>query len=445
MASIKILSQSIDYIGANKYFIKFDIETNVKPNTSFNLTRNHKKPVNLIVSPHIYHGLQSDICTRTNSNTHEIKIYGYHGGKELSRVVPGCSKMGNITYPEISYSLLSQIVFPSPEPNTHYILAIDSLPALLTIEHELLKKELFEQDSSMFIESLTNFVKSTNPIGSTVELVILKDNHSLSAATSSIASTCTVDSNKIVRFLGDTLYGRIFGGTQTIFSTIISLESSAKQSDIKLITVFSQLNKEFDFKHEITVRGSGIVISGNTTSSIGMIVETPSDNIKLVDINTGTEICNFSTTDVEIRPQVSKINQYIKILEYIGVLEKIDFNNKDQEKAHMKTHRDFIELIEYSEFEDFYLLDDKFSSTINKHICQLIKFIKVKWFEIRSKFGCSETKSYSNKLLPTTRAQNMDFTGLEYQFSVAQEFTPGVPARQYSQHVDKRVTFDELN
>ena len=179
MTSIRVLSQSIEHIDSNKYFIKFDIQTNVKPNASFNLTVNHEKPVSLIVSPNIYYGLNSDISMRTNANTHDIKIYGFHGGKELARVLPGSNKMGTITYPEISYSLLSQIVFPNPESNSHYILAIDSLPALSTIEHEELKTQLFLEDTAIFLENLSKFSQDALSIGSTIQLVVLKEKKSM--------------------------------------------------------------------------------------------------------------------------------------------------------------------------------------------------------------------------------------------------------------------------
>jgi len=450
MASIQVLSQSIEYINSNKYFIKFDIQTNVKPNASFNLTVNHKKPVNLIVSPYIYNGFQSDICQRTNANEHDVIIYGFHGGKELSRVLPGLNKMGNVTYPDIGYSLLSQIVFPNPESNSHYILAIDSLPALSTIEHEQLRTQLFEQDTTVFIENLSKFSQAALSIGSTIQLVILKESSVLSEFLLSASSfqISRIESSKMVRYLGDVVFGRVFGGTQSDFSTILSLSGSNSNSKVSLVTAFSQVMSDSEFQHKIIIRSSGVVISGNTTSSIGMIIEADStDIIKVFDVNSGMEVCCFDCTSVPIHTEVSRLGEYIKLIEYTNVLQKIDSNDKDKTKIHMSSCREFIEEIEYSEYDDLVVLEDKFSLTINKQILHGLKIIKAKWYDIRSKFGYNNKSS--NKSF-TGRGQNIDFSNeLEFSFPPGFEYTPGIHSvpiatRQYTQCLDKKLTFDDL-
>lgn len=448
MASIQVLSQSIEHINSNKYFIKFEIQTNVKPNASFNLTVNHEQPVSLIVSPYVYHGLQSDISQRTNANTHDIKIYGFHGGKELARVLPQSNKMGNITYPDIGFSLLSQIVFPNPESNSHYILAIDSLPAISTIEYEGLKTQLFLEDTAIFLENLSKFSEAALSIGSILQLVVLKESSMLreflSGSTLSTFQISTIESNKMVRYLGDMVYGRVFGGTQADFSTILSLSGSKHESKVSLVTAFSQTVSDLDFQHKITIRGSGLVVSGNTTSSIGMIVQADkTDRIKIVDVNSGTDVCSFDidSTSVPTNIDASKLDQYIKLLEYTNKLQKLDSNDKHKTKTHMLEYKEFIEFIEYSEYDEFVFFEDKFSETINKNIVHTIKIIKAKWFDIRSKFGCISKKII--KSLPGGKQE------LDFSFVPGFESTPGfnslpIATRQYTNFVDKKLSYEDL-
>ncbi len=462
MASLQISSQSIEHIDSNKYFIKFDIETNVKPNASFNLTVNNKNPVNLIVSPYIYHGLQNDICTRTNANSYEIKIYGFHGGKELARVLPGSNKMGNVTYPEIQYSLLSQIVFPNPEPNSHYILVVDSLPALSTIEHEDLKAQLLVQDYGVFIKNLNNFVKSAESVGSVLESILLEELHE-AFQISGFINKSIMNPNKMVRYLGDILFGRIFGGTQTNFSTILSLTENNSNKNVSILNVFSQPLTDLHFKHDLTVRGSGLVISGNTSSSIGIILETSAsfiNTIKLSDVNSGLDIYTFSTS-TQNHSESYKLELYIRLIEYANLTRKLDLNDRVVCKSHMQNNKEFIELIEFSELDDLHLSDDKFATVINKNIYALITNIKCKWLNIRSIFG-REKSNHDNRVLPAFPPRGLNFEysdgnlaynsipGLNYKYSdgiVSHESTPGlgITTRQYTEYSNKKVSFDELN
>lgn len=93
MSSIVSSSQSIQQINSQTWFTKFDIQTSVTPSIKFDLTTDHGKPVNLIVSNDVYSRFQSDLSTRVNSNSHEIKLYSYNG-KELSRIEPKSKAMG---------------------------------------------------------------------------------------------------------------------------------------------------------------------------------------------------------------------------------------------------------------------------------------------------------------------------------------------------------------
>ncbi len=458
MASIKVLSQSIERINQDKYFIKLDVETNVKPNASFDLTVKNETPVSMIVSPSVYQGLKPDIGTRTNSNVHEIKIYGFHGGKELGRILPGSNKMGNVTYPDIKYSLLSQIVFPNPEPNTKYILAIDSLPALGTIESKFLATRLLAQDLDLFEKNLDKFRQAIQPIGSNIQVIVYKDNISftenLKNHESIINLSTFIEANKIVRYLGDIVFGRVFGGTQGNFSTVLALTGSDSGNNISspsIIATFSQHIPDSDFacNHVITLRGSGITISGNTTSSVGVIVDIGSslvNNIKITDTSTGETICVFDNIKTNTtNPEHLKLGKFVEILKYIKEAEKINFSDeKNVIKSHMKLYKDFIQFIEYCDYEELGLFEDKFAQVINSNIIHLVKWCKKRWADYRSRFQCVPIKKcdpFDNEL--THGIPNNKFD----PFNI--ELTPGLPGpnvatRQYTECVGSKVTFDDL-
>jgi len=423
MSSIIASSQSIERISSNEYFVKFDIQTIVSPSIKFDLTINHEKPVNLIVSPQVYSALRADIFTRINKNTSDIKLFSYNSGKELCRIVPGSNKIGNVSYPEINFLLLSQIEFPTNlEPNAHYIIVIDSYPALNMIEYGPLKSKLFSQDVSNFLLKFDKFNEEAKKINTTVQLIISKQD--FDSIDLGVRYFLKVPTNKLVKSLADIVFGCTIGGIQSDFSSIIS-----KDSNWKIIDAFSyQKNLQDDtikLPHKLIIRESGLVICGNTSSSIGLIIKSinqDSDvtNFKMIDINLDTQICDFIIdSNIPLHSEATKLLKYIEIIQYETILDILDTNSKLEKKSHMLSNSKIIESIEYSEFNDFALEYELHKKSINDKLCLIIKIIKSKWSEIRSTFICGSPDMLKNtfdlpKAIPIT---NRQYTTPNYIFN----------------------------
>jgi hypothetical protein len=427
MTTLVVNSQSIQEINLDAWIVHFDIQTAVMPTIKFDMTIDHKKEITLIVSNEMYLRIHKDFASRVNSNSCEIKVCSYNGGKELARIAPSTNLMGNVSYPDIHYTLLSQIeVPPTPQPNTIYIFVIDSYPGLQLVEYETIKNNLIEQDNKVFMSKLKNFHSEANKVNSEIKLVLESSvNQAISksyfdeSGTSCFDESGTSrfdhihkivsDSNKLTKCLGDIIFGCVFGGIQTEFSSIITPNSGW--------TILDAFATSKTRTHKLTIRGSGLGISGNNSSSIGIILKRTSDSIKnfeLTDINLGTKICEFVLDDESKYPKhqdAINLSKYLGLIEYTKTISQFIFGlNTNPElkvkiKEHMKSNSEYISTIEYDNFDDFAIKEDHFKNIINEKICSLISSIKSNFANIRSKFAIVKPLDNSMKILNHSPSQ----------------------------------------
>jgi len=420
MTSIVAESQSIQKINSDTWMVHFNIQTAVMPTVKFDLTTDHKKQINLIVSSDIYSRIHTEFITRVNSNSCEIKLFSYNGGKELLRIAPLTNSMGNVSYPDINYTLLSQIEVPTtPEPNTIYMFVIDSYPGLKMVEYDIIRNNLVEQDNEVFMTKLVKFYTEAVQVNSEVKLVFESSvNQAIGKLYSDSIDRVVCDSLKLTRCLGDIIFGRMFGGIQTEFSSIIT-----PNSDWTIIDAFS-ISKSNNQTHKLTIRGSGLSISGNCSSSIGMIMKRTSEsitNLKLADINLGTQICEFVLDDESNYPihlDAINLSKYLELIEYNKTVSQLVFDlntnpeSKVKIKEYMKSNSEYISSIEYDDFNDFAIKEDYFNNVINEKICYLISSIKSYFTNIRSSFVIVNPLDNSKK----------KFNQIPTQFQIAHGF-----------------------
>jgi len=406
MTSIVAESQSIQKINSDTWMVHFNIQTSVMPTVKFDLTTDHEKEINLIVSNDIYSRIHTEFITRVNSNSCEIKLFSYNGGKELARIAPLANSIGNISYPDIQYTLLSQIEVPtSPQPNTIYMFVIDSYPGLKMVEYDVIRNNLIEQDNEVFMSKLVKLYTEAIKVNSEIKLVFESSvNQAIGKLYSDSIDRVVCDSLKLTRCLGDIIFGRMFGGIQTEFSSIIT-----PNSDWTIVDAFAR--SKTTQTHKLTIRGSGLAINGNCYSSIGMIMKRTSEsitNLKLADINLGTQICEFVLDDESnypIHPDAINLSKYIELIEYNKTVSQFVFDlntnpeSKLKIKEHMKSNAEYISTIEYDDFNDFAIKEDYLKNIINEKICYLINSIKLYFSSIRSNFQIVNPLDNSKKKL----------------------------------------------
>ena len=404
MATINTFGQSIRQIDSNTWFVQFNVETSVEPSIKFDLSTNYSKPINLIVGPNTYSRMKSEFGSYKNSNSGEIKIFSYSGGKELGRIEPGSNQMGTVTYPEIQYSLLSQIQFPtSPQPDSLYLIVIDGYPALKLTEYSTIREKLVKQDTQVFGSKLKEFVSKAMHTGTGVQLIVDQSIGQILGEYDSFVNITQSNETKITRCLGDILFGRVFGGTQPDFSSIISPGSEWDIIDAFSVNISSGENNS---THKLAIRGSGLSIESNCSSLVGMILKANTDSISEVliqDINLGTQICDFDLVDIPQHPNAPSLINYIKLEQYVQTLGLFETSTnptnselKKKIKEHVKANADFIQLIEYGENSDWEITPtDPFASLINRKICSLIKQAKGFLSQMRSHFIIEPTKKTS--------------------------------------------------
>lgn len=425
MASITTSNQSIGQINSNTWIVQFVAETSVEPSIKFDLSTNHSRPINLIVGPNTYLRMKSEFAPVKNSNSEEIKIYSYNGGKELGRIEPGSNQMGTVTYPEIKYSLLSQIQLPDvPQPNSFYVIVIDSYPAYKSVEYSSVRDELVRQDTQLFNSRLKNFCYLATKTNTQVKLIV--DQYADQVLSELIHSRFEKkyskysdedivepyvdmiysDENKISRCLSEIVFGRVFGGMQPEFSSIIS-----PGDDWDIVDAFSTSISDSKSAHKLTIRGSGLAIGSNCSSLIGMILTSKSENVSRLtirDINLDTQICDFELEKIPSHSDANKLERFIQLEQYVKTLgslvtsipictsQPVDFKNKIKE--HIRANSKFIELIEYSEFTDWEIKLESFDNIINGKICNLVKQAKSFLSHLRSHFVVEQKSEKGNSI-----------------------------------------------
>ena len=101
----------------------------------------------------------------------------------------------------------------------------------------------------------------------------------------------------------------------------------------------------------------------------------------------------------------------------------------------MISNAEFINLIEYGNYEDFALKQDPFANLINNKICSLIKCIKKNFSTIRSQFSVTNPDACSLDHIPFARREigNAHF-----------EMTPGFPPR-HGDLLDPHLDYNRPN
>jgi hypothetical protein len=408
MASISSSVLSVSQIDSNTLMVQFSISTNVEPSIKFDLSTNHARPINLIVGPSTYSRMKQEFGCYKNSNSGEIKIFSYSGGKELCRIEPGSNQMGTVTYPEIQYSLLSQIQFPDiAHPNSLFLIVIDSYPALKLTEYSTIREKLIEQDTQVFNSKLKDFVSRAAQVGSTLQLVVDQSIGQILGELNLLVNITQSNETKITRCLGDILFGRVFGGTQPDFSSIISPGSGWDIVDAFSTNVSSGENNS---THRLAIRGSGLTIEGNCSSLIGIILKSNTNTntetmpkLLIQDINLGIQLCDLDLVDLCQNPNASNLINYIKLEQYVQTLGQFETSTnptnpelRKRIKEHVKANAEFIQLIEYGENSDWEIAPtDQFASLINRKICSLIRQAKGLLLQMRSHFVIESGKKLS--------------------------------------------------
>jgi hypothetical protein len=386
MSSIEVSSQSISQINSDTYLVDFEVKTTVKPNDKIDLTINHSKPISIITSLTTYNNLKNEITNRTNINSEEINIFSYIGNKELSKIFPGKNKIGTVVYPDIVFSLLSQIQLSTNIPlNSKVFIVIDSYPGLLSIEHNDLKIQFIKQDLDNLCKKLIDFQEKT---GCEINIIFDKNTFGTIQLVYSIPfNIITSTPDKITKCLCDIVFGKIIGGIQSDFNGIISTNSK-----YRIIDVFNIPNSEKLNIHNTSIRGSGLTISGNTTSHLMLLIEKNESNdetnkIEFYELHTDTKLFDFNiNSEIILNQSASSIRKYIEILKYSQKLSEI-MHYQEKYKEHMISNSLIINSIEYDDIEsfDFESLSE-FKDSIIKKLLHMVQIIKNNWSSIRSTF-----------------------------------------------------------
>jgi hypothetical protein len=408
MSTIEASAQSISQINSNTFLVEFEVSTSIKPNDKIDLTVNHSIPISIIASANTYKNLQNEIQYRTNINSEEIKIFPYSGNKELSRISAGKNRIGTVLYPDSMFSLLSQIELSTNIPlNSKVFIVIDTYPGLASIEHNDLKVKFIKQDVDNLYKKIYEFQQRT-----ACEINIIIDKNTCEIIQSAYPipfNVITSTPDKITKCLCDIVFGKIIGGIQNEFNGIISTSPN-----YKIIDAFNVIIPEKNM-HNINIRGSGVIISGNTTSRIILLVEKNnnvdlSNKIEFNELNTETKLFEFDfDSEITLNPCVLAIEKYIEIIKYDQRLGDI-INKSEKYKEHMISESAIINSIEYDTIESFNFdsLTD-FKETILKKLSQIVYNIKNNWILIRTSFKFTGNKSsydlslHYNPLIPAAR------------------------------------------
>ena len=369
-----IINNPIIYrLDFQNYMLSFDVSTETTSMLSIDLSKTSDDEIKIVSSYTIYSKFKDSMKNVTNKNTKAVKFYSYAGGKEITRLVNGSTRMSHLDYTPFNGSLFSSIILPELNDNDKLYLLFDSYSELNTIDCPLMKKELINKDFNMMLKNIKTHCEDKK-----INIIMLFDNklydelikyeptfnlliqssHIYDPATNKFVTNYNINQHtcktNLCNYACDLIFGKVVGGQTHEFTGIIN------PVDCTIIDVFTN-NKN----HVFTNRTSGLSISGNGTSSINMIIKSNNEllnDIKIIEVTSGVELINLSiNSNVKVHKNTNILLKLIKIREYNSILNNLlSRTNKEEIKQYMKTNIEetfnwefnFYESINFSELEE---------------------------------------------------------------------------------------------
>ncbi len=369
-----IISNPIIYrLDFKNYMLSYDVSTETTSMLSIDLSKTSDDEIKIVSSYTIYSKFKDSMKNVTNKNTKAVKFYSYAGGKEITRLVNGSTRMSHLDYTPFNGSLFSSIILPELNDNDKLYLLFDSYSELNTIDCPLMKKELINKDFTIMLKNIKKQCEDKK-----INITMLFDNklydelikyepslhlliqgaHTYDPITKLVVSNFTINlytsKTNLCNYARDLIFGKVVGGQTHEFTGIIN------PVDCTILDVIVN-NKN----HVFTNRTSGLSISGNGTSTINMIIKSNNEllnEIKITEVTSGLELINMNiNSNVKVHKNTNILLKLVKLREYNTVLTNLlQTNNKEEIKQYMKNNIEetfnwefnFFESINFSELEE---------------------------------------------------------------------------------------------
>lgn len=390
MNQINVISPVVYRLDFKNYMLSFDVTTETKSTAVIDLSQNSPNETKIISSNVIYSKFKDgNVSCRSNKNSGAVKFYSYAGGKEITRLVTGSTRMSNLAYPPFSGTLFSSIILPEMNDNDTVYLLIDNCSEVGSITHPKMKKDLINRDLFMMLENIKTGINGKN-----IKFTILFEKNTYDelikyeSKVDKIIESYGIKSEHsqghIVPYLCDLVFGKILGGQLHKYNGVINPEN------FTILDAFITSNRSI---HTLTNRTSGLALVGNGTSTIYMIIRCNSEltnEIILTEITSGIELLNLSLeTDVKVHKNTSEILKFIKLFDFSFLTKNIISKNDRKEMSKfMKDNLEECFNLEFN-FLDSYNSDDleeDIKVQLNNNILHYHNNLFNDLIKIRSKF-----------------------------------------------------------
>jgi hypothetical protein len=370
--------------------VEFNIVTMVEPAESIDLTIDLQKQVHVILSQGQYNKLDQSLQTRINNNSNPINFYSQAGGNPITILKNGQHKMGTITYPNHSGTLLSSIKIPHIQENEILYILVDSYPELLTCADPNLRRKLLVADISELIKHI-NYASSNIEVNIIFDSAIVKlinefyptfFSGPLERDTINQFNLHEISLDKMNLFLCDKIFGKVIGGQSQSFNGIITAK------DCIIVDAYS------DGDLSISIRGSGLSVNGNGKAKILIIIENADSELLIQETYTGLIILNNHTINYEEFKFSEKYIKLYELIKYYDELSKLTLESKKIIKENLvkNCYKNFE--IEFCDLEDYIIESELwFISKLNLRVTETIYYLRYNLELIRSQFIIDRSQS----------------------------------------------------
>lgn len=421
------------------------LKTSAPAQKTFDFSNNSTNPAIIITSSQNYERMKQQYQYYPKSKR-DLSIYSFDGIRYCKITSKSIKSLNGVTMSYDTPKLLSEIVFPkidyTSDIETNIYITLDHYNIVQTLNNDLIKEQLLNEDFDQFRENLRNFYELypkayINFLISNKQTYLYEYFEDIVDAFYPNFKLIPCEPNTICNNIFELTVGSIVCGHVPLFNGFL-LHDSAIHDPIYANTYYSKiLDEKDDFLCQtdevinLTMRSNNIQIHGNGNTNFLIIYKkvlstnnqaNAEATFKIIEQLTSSELLSSeSLSNCLFQNELTQkyVKQLIELIEFKNLVQMIEVNNKHKCKEFYITN---IEKITNLLFFGIQKFDESQNELINTHVYasseQLFRLVKQKLNDIHKYYMIEQNSNIQyfdqpkiQQLVRHTNADIKQFTG----------------------------------